>query len=366
MNRFVDIKEISHRPIMNLDQTDKKILDILQSKFPLSTRPFRQIADKLVIEESEVIERIHRLKRSGIIRRIGPVFDPKKLGYKSTLIAISVPQESEETVVSFINGFDNVTHNYKRDNPFNIWFTFAYKDVEKLENFIDTLRREYGVQKLLHVPSTKIYKLKTEFIPVIPDGDSKTIGCHPGLVCPERSRRDPGFPVPSPSRGEGQDGGKGNDTIFDLPIESSPFESAASKTGLTEEGLILEIMQAMDKGTVRRFGAVLNHTMVGYEYNVMLVWEIPDDLVDAAGTAISEHPSVSHCYRRKPAPDWPYNLYGMLHAKNKAEGSGLISTIRATVDAISPKNKFLKLETLKEYKKTSFDYSRFSASTGQP
>ena len=151
------------REIQIMDKTDREILKILQEKFPLVTRPFRHIAVKLVIEESEVIERVSRMKEAGIIRRIGPVYDVSKCGYKSTLIALKAPVSVKNSLVDYINSFENVTHNYERDHDYNIWFTFIFQNDRELEGLEKDLRQRFDVEDILLLPSIKKYKLETNF-----------------------------------------------------------------------------------------------------------------------------------------------------------------------------------------------------------
>lgn len=148
---------------MKPNETDKKLLQLLQSSFPLVSRPFRRIAETLVIEESEVVERTKRLKEAGIIRRIGPSFNPKAFGYRSCLFAAKVPAENEEDAANYINTFRTVTHNYKREGSYNIWFTFAFKEEHELKELFSKLKSDYGATDILRLPATKMYKLRTEF-----------------------------------------------------------------------------------------------------------------------------------------------------------------------------------------------------------
>jgi len=148
---------------MLIDQTDKKLLRLLQDKFPLVARPFRHIATSLAIEETEVIERTLKLKDAGIIRRIGPLFNPQKLGFKTTLFALKANDSNEDRVVSYLNTLPNITHNYKRDNEYNIWFTFAYKNDDELNSLKERLKCEFNIEDILELPSIKTYKLKTRF-----------------------------------------------------------------------------------------------------------------------------------------------------------------------------------------------------------
>ena len=146
-----------------LDDIDKKIIDHLQRKFPLVSRPFRHIAVALVLEEADVIERVKKLKKLGYIRRIGPLFDAATIGYKTCLIAAKVSEDAEKKVVEFINSFDGVTHNYKRKGIYNIWFTLAYKEPSELDELISSLENDYQVDEIIKLPYIKKFKLRTEF-----------------------------------------------------------------------------------------------------------------------------------------------------------------------------------------------------------
>ena len=108
-----------------MDNTDKKLLDIVQDGFPLTSEPYREIASLLGVSEQDVIPRLKRLKDEGIIRRIGAIFDSKKLGYCSTLCAMKVPDQRIDEVALIINEYNGVTHNYLRNHEYNVWFTIT-------------------------------------------------------------------------------------------------------------------------------------------------------------------------------------------------------------------------------------------------
>ena len=105
-----------------IDATDRAILNRIQSDFPITARPYRQIANELDLGEAEVLERVRRLKTAGIIRRIGGNFVPGRLGYVSTLCAARVPADKIDAFAAAVNRYPGVTHNYLRDNPYNVWF----------------------------------------------------------------------------------------------------------------------------------------------------------------------------------------------------------------------------------------------------
>lgn len=146
-----------------MDALDSRIIDKIQSDFPIEACPFLAIARDSGVDETEVIARIARLQAAGTIREIGPVFDLKKLGYMSTLCAARARAERTEAVAAFINTFDEVTHNYLRDDPLNIWFTLIAPDARRIEAVLDAIRAQDGVEEVLSLPATKLFKIKVQF-----------------------------------------------------------------------------------------------------------------------------------------------------------------------------------------------------------
>lgn len=146
-------------PTMQIDETDKKILKMLQHSFPLVARPFRRIAETLVIEETDVLERVEKLKASGVIRRIGAIHNPKKLGFKSTLIGLHANNIKITMITEYLNKQKGITHNYKRDNKYNVWFTFIYKQEAELDELIAKLKANFKIENILNLPAIMQYKL---------------------------------------------------------------------------------------------------------------------------------------------------------------------------------------------------------------
>lgn len=149
--------------IGDMDETDRKILNILQTRFPLVPEPFDVVGADLGLSGEEVIERVRRLKREGIIRRIGAVFDSRALGYASTLCAARVPQEKIKSFVEIVNSYPGVTHNYRRSHEYNIWFTFIAPDREALASALDEIRRRTGIADLLSMPAVRTFKIDASF-----------------------------------------------------------------------------------------------------------------------------------------------------------------------------------------------------------
>ena len=147
----------------HFDKKDKEILNRIQSDFPVSSQPFLAIAEDLGLTEAAVIESITRLKDAGIIRRIGGNIVPGKIGFVSTLCAASVPEDKIDDFARLVNQFPGVTHNYQRDDEFNIWFTFIAPSMMDIEENLKVISRKSGISEILNLPATKVYKIKAQF-----------------------------------------------------------------------------------------------------------------------------------------------------------------------------------------------------------
>jgi DNA-binding Lrp family transcriptional regulator len=146
-----------------MDEIDKKLLNILQKEFPLEERPFQIVAEKCGIDEEEVISRVQKMKDDGVIRRIGAVFDGTKLGRTSTLCAARVPKEKLENFVNAVNAYKGVTHNYLRDNEYNVWFTVNAASPKEIESFLAGLKEKTGVYDILDMRAVRTFKINTFF-----------------------------------------------------------------------------------------------------------------------------------------------------------------------------------------------------------
>jgi DNA-binding Lrp family transcriptional regulator len=147
----------------SIDNIDRAILNRIQSDFPITSRPYLSIAEDLGFSEGEVIERLDRLQKKGIIRRIGGNFVPEKLGFVSTLCAAKVPEDKIDQFASVVNRYPGVTHNYQRENQFNVWFTFIAPSMEEIEENLENISKETGIQEIINLPATKVYKIRAHF-----------------------------------------------------------------------------------------------------------------------------------------------------------------------------------------------------------
>jgi DNA-binding Lrp family transcriptional regulator len=146
-----------------IDDIDKKILNRIQSDFPVTPSPYRAVAESLNLEEADVLERVSRMKKQGLIRRIGGNFVPEKLGYVSTLCAASVPEDKIRSFTDIVNQYPGVTHNYQRDNRFNVWFTFIAPSFEDIKINLQRIAETTGVEHILNLPATRVFKIKAHF-----------------------------------------------------------------------------------------------------------------------------------------------------------------------------------------------------------
>lgn len=145
-----------------MDQKDKDILDIIQSEFPICSRPYAEIGKLVGLTEAEVLARVRKLGQKGIIRRIGANFQSRKLGWKSTLCCAKVPEDKLDLFVETVNKYPGVTHNYLRKHEFNVWFTYIAPSWEDIDRDLKEMEKQTGI-KILSLPATKMLKVKVDF-----------------------------------------------------------------------------------------------------------------------------------------------------------------------------------------------------------
>lgn len=146
-----------------MDNIDRAILNRMQSDFPIIPRPYLSLAREFGLSEDELLTRLRRLKKDGFIRRIGGNFVPEKLGFVSTLCAARVPQERINAFAEVVNRYAGVTHNYQRDNDFNIWFTFIALSMDEIRRNLEQISSETGVHTILNLPATRVFKIRAHF-----------------------------------------------------------------------------------------------------------------------------------------------------------------------------------------------------------
>ncbi|MBF7084541.1 AsnC family transcriptional regulator [Desulfallas sp. Bu1-1] len=148
---------------MSLDHIDRNILRVIQSDFPIVSEPYKQIAATVGITEEELLARLERLQQSGIIRRLGGLFDSRKLGYTGTLCAMKVPPGDIDRVAKIIDEYPGITHNYLRDHEYNMWFTLLAESKEKIDSLLNEIKERTGISHVLNLPSLNVFKVRVNF-----------------------------------------------------------------------------------------------------------------------------------------------------------------------------------------------------------
>ncbi len=149
--------------VADMDDIDKKILRTVQSKLPIAEKPWAALGEQLDLSEDQVIERLKDLKKRGIIRRIGGNFDSTSLGWAATLCAAKVPEDKFNQFVEAVNAYPGVTHNYRREHEFNVWFTFIAESMDQIDKNLADIAEATGVADICSMPSVRKYKIKVDF-----------------------------------------------------------------------------------------------------------------------------------------------------------------------------------------------------------
>lgn len=270
------------------------LVNAWQRGFPLVPRPFAEIAERCGRSEREVLEELQRFQANGVIGRIGPVFRPNTVG-ASTLAAMAVPADRLDEVAAILERQSGVNHNYEREHRYNLWFVITGASEADVQWTLSCI--EYASRlPVLRLPLVEEYHIDLGF-------DLRT-GTAPRapqqIVSPSLSSSEKNL-VSRVAAG--------------LPLVPRPY----AELGLPEGEVIDTLRRWLDAGIVRRIGAVVRHRRLGYEANAMVVWDVPDEAVAAAGSRLAADPAVTLCYRRARAlPEWPYNLYCMVHGRERS------------------------------------------------
>jgi DNA-binding Lrp family transcriptional regulator len=320
----------------HLDEVDKKLLNEIQWSFPLAQRPFLEISKRHSISEDEVIHKISRLKQRGLIRQINAIFDTRRLGYKSALIAFSVQPDKLDDVAAQVNRHPGVSHNYERNHEFNMWFTLAIPPNDSMKTVLEKMAALEGVVKYRLLPTLKLYK----------------IGVKLDMVNNDMEKPEPTDSVkelnPTKIMLNEQDKDFVRELQKDLELIPEPFEKSARHLGISSEELFTRAKHYERNGVMRRFAAILRHRDAGFSANGMVVWNVPREKVDEVGYKIASFPQVSHCYQRPVYEDWPYSLFSMIHARSVEAAEAMALQISNTVQIKDYRILFSSREFKKE------------------
>lgn len=331
-----------------LEPLDKQILDQLQTELPLVPQPFRVVAERLGTSEDEVLRRVTALKTPPpIIRQISAIFDSKSLGYHSTLVAAKVEEDKLPHAVAAINAHPGVSHNYLRNNAFNLWYTLAVPphSILGLEKTLDILHRLSGAVSTRALPTLKLFKIGVK---LDLSGKSDLSG---------RSSAKPAFSAEDQEAASTIPVTEADHRMIrvlqrNLPVVSRPFDQWAQEAGVSVDDLLDAARKYISEKRMRRFSAVLKHREMGFSANGMGVWPVPAERREEFGRTAASFSAVSHCYERPSYPDWPYSIFTMVHAPTREQCDGVLQAIS---DATGVKD-YMALYSSKEFKKVRVQY----------
>ncbi|HEX2014455.1 MAG TPA: Lrp/AsnC family transcriptional regulator [Nitrososphaera sp.] len=319
-----------------LDSVDKKLLNEIQWVFPLADRPYLEIASKHGISEQDVMRRITSLKKMGLIRQINAIFDTRRLGYKSALVAFAVEPDKLDQVAEKVNEHPGVSHNYERNHEYNMWFTLAVPPGSDMKQDLDKMAALAGVVKYRVLPTLKLYKIGVRLDMVNEDAEQPKPTDEVKEMNPEKvqlTERDKEFI---------------RELQKDLAVVQEPFKDLADNLCITTKELFAKAKEYESIGIMRRYAAILRHRDAGFVANGMVVWSVPEDKIDEVGFKLAAFPQVSHCYRRPVYPDWKFNLFSMVHARSLAAAEKMAVEMSETIGIKDYKILFSSREFKKE------------------
>jgi DNA-binding Lrp family transcriptional regulator len=314
-----------------------EFLNLIQKEFPVTKEPFLQLAKQLNSTQEEVFNLYKKLKEQKLIRQTSAIFDTKALGYKSSLVAFKV--DDIENAANIINQHPGVSHNYERDNEFNLWFTIAVppNSMFGLEKSIKILANKTNAKEYLILPTKKMFKIKVTL-------DVKGDGAKKEKINKKEKIQFDLEPLHYKLIKYLQE---------DINLVLQPFDKIVKQLNISYEQLQQEVKKLQDGGYLRRFASILYHKNAGFNANAMVVWELDENTDQIqAGQKVAQFSKVSHCYLRPTYPNWPYSLFSMIHAKTKQEVDEVVNDI---IQEINPKS-YKYLYSTKEFKKVRIKY----------
>jgi DNA-binding Lrp family transcriptional regulator len=311
------LRSRKHGAAIELDDLDKRLLNLMQGSFPISRQPYQHVASAAGITEQEVMDRVQRLLDERIIRQITPIFDTRALGYSSMLVAAKVDPDNPWRAANVINAHPGVSHNYLRNHEFNIWFTIATEPDSPLglQGTLEVLARIAGAESIRQLPTLKLFKIRMD---LEMEGGTDALSKAVEAAAPVEIERQPydesDIAVIRALQG-------------DMPVVSEPYAPAAGELGMTQERLLAHLEQMQERLLLRRVAAILFHRRAGFSANGMGVWKVPDEQIMEIGPRMAAFRGISHCYERPTYQDWPYSVFTMAHGRSKEECDAILDSI---------------------------------------
>lgn len=287
-------------PAGALSALEFKLLNDFQRNFPLQVRPFAELARRLGASEAGVIGVLQTLRQRGLISRVGAVFRPNVVGV-SALAALAVPADRLQAVAAQVSARPEINHNYAREHHFNLWFVATAASLAQLQADLREIETRCGCGPLLVLPLLEQFHIDLGFglapgpTPFLPDAAAA-------------AREVAAITLSAPEQAlmtRLQHG---------LALTSRPFAALDRD----EADALALLRRWTQTGVIKRFGVVVRHHELGFTANAMVVWNVPDALVGPVGRRLAASGQVSLCYRRpRCLPDWPYNLFCMIHGRDR-------------------------------------------------
>lgn len=329
-----------------MELADRKVLNLIQTNFPLVEEPFAHIGDELGLTEAEVIDRIGDMKEKNVVRQISAIFDTRRLGYKTTLVAMRFAEDDLDAAAQIVNEHPGVSHNYARNGHFNLWFTLAVPPYETLEDTIENMAQRTGAEGYRMMPTIKFFKIGVNFDMIKEEGAA------------EKYYSPDGF-----NRTNTEDWNKAvaltdleieavKELQEDVPLMPRPYTPMAERLGISLQELFDMAASFQERGVMRRFSAVLHHRRAGFRSNAMAVWKVPSERAVEVGNKMAQSKWVTHCYERPTFPDWEYTHFTMIHATSQEQCEEVARDISAATDI----SEYQLLYSTREYKKTRVRY----------
>ena len=312
-----------------MDATDRALLNAIQDHFPIEVHPYKVLAEEVGTTEEDAFERIQRLRQEGIIRRLGGVFDSRRLGYYSTLCTAKVPADKISILTELLEKIPGVTHNYIRNHEYNSWFTLIARSEAVAERILHEIREASGLTDIYSLPATRLFKINVNFDFDLSDEDIDEEDINNGELNSDDQADLRG------AQGENVTPYNLSDEEIsliqvlqgNLPDSPIPFTVLAETLQWRVESVISCASRLLKENVIRRFGAVLRHQKAGFVANAMGVWQVSPEKAAEVGKIMARFKEVSHCYQRPTLSDWPYNLFTMVHGRTEEDCGDVMKRI---------------------------------------
>lgn len=332
--------------MISTSDRESELLLRLQRGLPLTPRPFERLGETLGLAEDAVLAQVRAFFGRGMVRRLGGVFDGRRLGYDSTLGAADVPPEALAGAAARLAPEPGVTHVYARDGHPNLWFTVT-APAERLHAAFTRLTVALAPWETFSLPARRLFKIGVVLdVRALADGGRARIARPDQADHSDRTALAASPPAAPPTPAER---GLVRRLQGTLPVTAAPFAALAAELGWTEAALLARLEAWRQAGVLRRVGLALHHRAAGFHANALCVWQVPDDRLAAAGRVLARCPDVTHGYERVPHPLFPFNLFAMLHAGTHAAAADAAQRLAAEAGLRGGRLLF----STREFKKTS-------------